>query len=88
VRAMPQIFFVGQKFPEAWDRLLRYLSYAFICSIISVTLFLTGAKFEIQLAPYRGAALLVTIIIAHKTKSAVTGMIIGTIVLLLLGWLR
>jgi branched-subunit amino acid transport protein len=88
VRAGPQVFFVGQKFPEAWDRLLRYLSYAFICSIISVTLFLTGAKFEIQLAPYRGAALLVTIIIAHKTKSAVTGMIIGTIVLLLLGWLR
>ena len=84
VRAGPQLFFVGRKFPEAWDRLLRYLSYAFICSIISVTLFMTGARFETQVAPYRGAALAVTIIIAHKTKSPVTGMIIGTIVLLLL----
>jgi branched-subunit amino acid transport protein len=88
VRAGPQIFFVGQKFPEAWDRLLRYLSYAFICSIIAVTLFLTGAKFDSQLAPYRAAALLVTIIIAHRTKSAVTGMLVGTALVLLFSWIR
>jgi branched-subunit amino acid transport protein len=87
VRAAPQLFFVGQKFPESWDRLLRYLSYAFICSIIAVTLFLTDGKFEAQFAPYRGAALAITIAIAHKTKSAVTGMIIGTIVVVLLRWL-
>ncbi|HXV82758.1 MAG TPA: AzlD domain-containing protein [Candidatus Binatia bacterium] len=87
VRAAPQLFFVGQKFPESWDRLLRYLSYAFICSIIAVTLFLTDGTFENQVAPYRGAALAVTIAIAYKTKSAVTGMIIGTIAVLLLGWL-
>ena len=88
VRAAPQIFFVGQKFPEAWDRLLRYLSYAFICSIIAVTLFLTGAKFDSQLAPYRAAALLVTIIIAHRTKSAVTGMLVGTALVLIFSWIR
>ena len=88
VRAGPQLFFVGRKFPEAWDRLLRYLSYAFICSIISVTLFLTGARFETQVAPYRGAALAVTIIVAHKTKSAVTGMIVGMVLVLLVSWIR
>lgn len=87
VRAAPQLFFVGQKFLEPWDRLLRYLSYALICSIIAVTLFLTDGKFEAQSAPYRGAALTVTIVIAHKTKSAVTGMIVGTIVVLLLRWI-
>ena len=88
VRAGPQLFFVGRKFPEAWDRLLRYLSYAFICSIISVTLFLTGAKFEGQVALYRGSALAVTIIIAYKTKSAVTGMLVGTVLMLLFSWIR
>ena len=88
VRAGPQLFFVGRKFPEAWDRLLRYLSYAFICSIISVTLFMTGARFETQVAPYRGAALAVTIIIAHKTKSPVTGMLVGMVLVLLFSWIR
>jgi branched-subunit amino acid transport protein len=87
VRAGPQLFFVGRKFPEAWDRLLRYLSYAFICSIVAVTLFLTGARFDSQAAPYRGAALAVTIIIAHKTKSAVTGMLVGTVLVLLFSWI-
>jgi branched-subunit amino acid transport protein len=88
VRAAPQIFFVGQKFPEAWDRLLRYLSYAFICSIIAVTLFMSAGKFETQAAPYRGVALAVTIIIAHKTKSAVTGMLVGMVLVLLFSWIR
>jgi branched-subunit amino acid transport protein len=88
VRAGPQLFFVGRKFPEAWDRLLRYLSYAFICSIIAVTLFLTGARFDSQAAPYRGGALAVTIFVAHKTKSAVTGMLVGMVLVLLLSWIR
>jgi branched-subunit amino acid transport protein len=88
VRAGPQLFFVGRKFPEAWDRLLRYISYAFICSIVSVTLFLTGGRFEAQVAPYRGAALAVTIIVAHKTRSAVTGMLVGMVLVLLFSWIR
>jgi branched-subunit amino acid transport protein len=87
VRAVPQLFFVGQKFPESWERLLRYLSYAFICSIISVTLFITGGKFEAQAAPFRGFALAVSIAVAYWTKSAVTGMLVGMMLVLVLSWL-
>ena len=84
VRALPQLFFVGEKFPEAWDRWLRYISYAFICSIISVTLFMSGARFETAAAPRRAVALAFAIGIAYKTKSAVTGMIAGAVLVLIL----
>ena len=87
-RALPQLLFVGGKFPEAWDRFLRYLSYSFICGLISNTLFIGGARFDSQAAPHRAVALTVAILVAYRTKSPVTGMIIGTIVVLLLGWLR
>ena len=87
VRALPQVIFVGRKFPEALDRLLRYLSYAFICSIISVTLFMTDGKFEAHAAPFRGIALAVSIGVAYWTRSAVTGMLVGTMLVLLLSWL-
>ena len=87
VRVMPQLFFVGRQFPEAWDRLLRYLSYAFISSIIAITLFISGARFETEAAPYRGVALAVTIMIARKTGSAATAMLTGMIVVLLLSWI-
>ena len=83
VRALPQLFFVGRQFPEAWDRLLRYLSYAFVCSIISITLFMSGARFDAEAAPYRGLALAITIFIAHKTKRPVAGMFIGALLVLL-----
>jgi branched-subunit amino acid transport protein len=85
-RAVPQLFFVGEKFPETWDRLLRYLSYALLCGIISTTLFMQGASFESDMAPYRVTALIVAVIVARKTKSAVTGMLIGTIVVSVLSW--
>ncbi|HEX5020806.1 MAG TPA: AzlD domain-containing protein [Candidatus Binatia bacterium] len=84
VRALPQLFFVGEKFPDAWDRWLRYISYAFICSIISVTLFMSGARFETAAAPRRAVALAFAIVIAYKTKSAVTGMIAGAVLVLIL----
>jgi branched-subunit amino acid transport protein len=84
VRAVPQVFFVGEKFPEAWDRWLRYLSYGFICSIISVTLFMAGSRIETAAAPRRGMGLAFAILIAYKTKSAVTGMIAGAVLILLL----
>ena len=87
-RALPQIFFLGRPFPPAWDFFLRYLSYALICSIVSTTLFMTAARFESQAAPHRAAALLVAVIVARRTRSAVTGMIIGTIVMVLLSWMR
>ena len=88
VRAAPQMLFLGQEFPEACDRLLRYLSYALICGIIAITLFMSGARLEIHAAPYRAVALAVTILVARKTKSAVTGMLTGAGLALLMSWLR
>jgi len=88
LRALPQLFLVGKSFPETWDRLLRYLSYALLCGLISITLFMTGARFEAQTAPYRGIALALTIEIAYKTKSAVTGMLFGMVLVLVFSWMR
>ena len=88
LRAVPQLFFVGGNFPERWDRLLRYLSYAFLCSIIATTLFMTGARFEAGAAFHRAVALVLTIVIARWTKSAVSGMAAGMSLLLMLSWLR
>lgn len=88
VRALPQLLLGGGKFPEAWDRWLRYVSYALICSIISVTLFMTGARLETTAAPRRALALALAIITAHKTKSASAGMIAGALLALVLSWLR
>jgi branched-subunit amino acid transport protein len=87
-RVLPQILFVGRKFPEAWDRLLRYLSYAFICGIISNILFVSGGRFASEAAPHRAVALVLAIFVARRTKSAVTGMIVGTTAVLLLSWFR
>jgi branched-subunit amino acid transport protein len=84
VRSVPQLFFVGEKFPTAWDRWLRYLSYGFICSIISVTLFMSGGRLETSAAPRRAVALAFAILIAYRTKSAVTGMIAGAVLVLIL----
>jgi branched-subunit amino acid transport protein len=88
LRALPQLFLVGKNFPETWDRLLRYLSYALLCGLISITLFMSGARFEAQAAPYRGVALAVTLVIAYKTKSAVTGMLVGMVLVLVFSWMR
>jgi branched-subunit amino acid transport protein len=88
MRALPQLFFVGQEFSETWDRLLRYLSYSLICSIVSITLFMSGARFDADAAPYRGLALAVTIFIAHKTKRPVMGMFIGALLVLVASRLR
>jgi branched-subunit amino acid transport protein len=88
LRALPHLFLVGKNFPETWDRLLRYLSYALLCGLISITLFMSGARFEAQAAPSRGVALAVTIAIAYKTKSAVTGMLAGTVLVLIFSWVR
>ena len=79
LRALPQLFLVGKSFPETWDRLLRYLSYALLCGLISITLFMSGARFEAQAAPYRAVALAVTIAVAYRTKSAAMGMLVGMV---------
>jgi len=93
LRALPQMFFVGTSrgekfFAPTWDRLLRYLSYALLCGLISITLFMSGPRFDVRAAPYRAVALAVTIAIAYKTKSAVTGMLVGMMLVLLFSWLR
>jgi len=88
MRVLPQIYFLGRTFPPAWDLFFRYLSYALICTIVSTTLFMAAGHFESQAAPHRAVALLATIVVAQRTRSAVTGMIIGTIVVLLLSWMR
>lgn len=88
LRALPQLILVGKSFPDTWDRLLRYLSYALLCGLISITLFMSGPRFDMQAAPYRGIALAVTIAVAYKTKSAVTGMLVGMVLVLLFSWLR
>ena len=88
-RAVPLLFFAGRQFPEKWDRLLRYLSYALLCSIISTTLFMRGASFETaDTAPYRAVALIVAVVVARRTKSAVTGMLVGMALVLALSWMR
>jgi branched-subunit amino acid transport protein len=88
LRAVPLLFVAGKKFPETWDRLLRYLSYSLLCGLISITLFMSGARFDAAAAPYRGVALAVTLAIAYKTKSAVTGMLVGVVLVLLFSWIR
>ena len=87
VRAVPQVYLVGRKFPPEWDRFLRYVSYALICSMIGTTLFISGGGFQSRAAPYRAAALAVTIAIARRTKSALAGMLTGAALISALSWL-
>jgi branched-subunit amino acid transport protein len=87
LRALPHVFSAARSFPESWERLLRNISYALICSIIAVTLFMSGARFETDPAPFRALALIVTVVVARQTQSAVTGMLTGTLVVSLLSWL-
>jgi len=87
-RAVPQLYFVGGKFPETWDRLLRYLSYALLCGIITTTLFMQGASFEWGMARYRATALVAAIVVARWTKSALSGLIVGTIIVSAFSWIK
>jgi branched-subunit amino acid transport protein len=87
MRGLPQLFFAGRRFPETWDCWLRIVSYGLICSIISVTLCVSGSLVETSAAPRRALALFVAAMIARRTGSAVTGMIAGVLLTLLVGWL-
>jgi len=80
IRAVPQLFFAGRSFPEAFERYLRYLSYALIASIISTSLFLTGSRFEAEAAPYRGLALVAAVLVASWSQRPLLGMLVGTVV--------
>ena len=87
IRVIPQIFFVGRSFPEKFDRYLRYLSYAFIASIISNSLFLSGPRFDAEAVPHRTLALVAAILVALWSRSTVIGMLSGTSLVLILSWL-
>jgi branched-subunit amino acid transport protein len=84
LRAVPQILLTGWSFPPSWDRYLRYLAYALVAGIVATALYLTAGHFDAAAAPRRTLALAISVIIAAKTRSAVTGMLVGTIVVLAL----
>ena len=86
-RLAPQLLIPGSSFPKGVDRYLRYLSYSLVVSVISVNLFLSGVRFEIDAAPRRSFALIVAIIVALLTKSSLAGMLSGTALVLVLAWL-
>ena len=85
-RLAPQLLMTGRNFPEALDRYLRYLSYALVVSVISVNLFISGARFEANAAPQRSFALVSAIVVALITKSSLVGMLAGTAIVLALSW--
>ena len=86
LRVVPQLLLTGWSFPPAWDRYLRYLAYALVASIVSTTLYLSGGRFDAAAAPRRTIALAIAVSIAALTRSAVLGMLTGTVATLLLSW--
>jgi branched-subunit amino acid transport protein len=86
LRAAPQLLLTGWSFPRAWDRYLRYLAYALVASIVSTTLLLSGARFDVAAAPRRVIALAIAIAVAVMTRNAAAGMLVGTVAALLLSW--
>ena len=86
LRVVPQMLLTGWSFPAAWDRYLRLLAYALVAGIVSVALYLTAGHFDPAAAPRRTLALAIAVLVTVKTRSAVTGMLVGTVVVLLLSW--
>lgn len=78
IRATPQLFLAGRSFPEAFERYLRYISYAIVASIVSSSLFLSGGRFDAADAPHRSLALIVAVFVAAWSKKPLLGMMVGT----------
>lgn len=87
-RLAPQLLMPGSSFPAGVDRYLRYLSYSLVVSVISVNLFLSGARFETAEAPQRSFALVVAVSVAFLTKSSLLGMLAGAALVLVLSWVN
>ena len=87
IRAVPLLFFAGRSFPAAFERYLRYLSYALIASIVSTNLFLAGPRFEAAAAPHRALALGVAVLVASRTGLPLLGVVIGALLAQTLPWL-
>jgi branched-subunit amino acid transport protein len=86
LRVVPQLLLTGWSFPESWDRYLRLLAYALVAGIVATALYLTNGSFDAAAAPRRTVALALAVFVSYKTRSAVTGMLVGTVVVLLLSW--
>ena len=86
LRVVPQLLLTGWSFPPSWDRYLRLLAYALVAGIVSVALYLNAGKFDAAEAPRRTLALAIAVFVTVKTRSAVTGMLVGTVIVLLLSW--
>ncbi len=86
LRVVPQIVLTGWSFPAAWDRYLRLLAYALVAGIVSVALYLSAGHLDVAAVPRRSLALAIAVFVTVKTRSAVTGMIIGTVVVLFISW--
>ncbi len=87
IRAAPQLFLAGRSFPEAFERYLRYLSYALITSIVSTSLFLSGGRFDAADAPHRSLALVAAVLVASWSKRPLLGMLVGALLAQTLPWL-
>ncbi|HEY1374217.1 MAG TPA: AzlD domain-containing protein [Candidatus Binatia bacterium] len=86
LRVVPQILLTGWSFPASWDRYLRLLAYALVAGIVSVALYLSAGHLDAAAVPRRTLALAIAVFVTVKTRSAVTGMIIGTVVILFISW--
>lgn len=87
VRALPQLYLAGGRFPAGFDSYLRHLAYALMASIIAISLFFSGAQLEIDTVPTRGTALLVAVLAAYWSRNALLGWALGLILVVSLPWL-
>lgn len=87
IRALPQLFLAGRSFPDAFERYLRYISYAIIASIVSTSLFVSGGRFDAVEAPHRGLALAAAVFVASWTGKPLLGMLAGAFLVQTLSWL-
>lgn len=88
IRALPQLFLAGRSFPDAFERYLRYISYAIIASIVSTSLFVSGGRFDAVEAPHRALALAGAVLVASWSGKPLLGMVIGALLAQTLPWLR
>jgi len=86
LRVIPQLIAAVQNFPAAADRYLKYVAYALVVSTVSISLFVTGGRFDSPAAPRRLIALAIAVAIATITRNALAGMLTGTAIALLLSW--
>ncbi len=86
LRVVPQLLLTGWSFPASWDRYLRLLAYALVAGIVSVALYISAGNVDMAAVPRRTIALAVAVFVTVKMRSAVTGMLIGTAIVLLLSW--